>query len=336
MAVSAAPAHANGATGNAAVSTQVSLTGQLYVTGDRRQQEMILTAAATDSNGWQMKATLTPAQIARDGASALLTGRYTLAETGTPILDGDISGQVNLVNGQGTLQLTLPDGTQLQAAFGVGRDNSLQLNLSGNLPQPAPPTAMPANGSPFFWYLSRTSGLVAYVLLFVNVCLGLGVRTGFLDATLARWRSFDLHQATALLAMALVVLHVFSLLGDQFIGFTPRQLLVPGLSTYSPFWIGVGIVAFYALALVIPSFWLRRFIGHRAWRALHDATFILFFASLAHGVFAGSDTQAWTKLIYWCTGAGALILTLARFWGPWSAGVSGVRSPQPSRHVPAQ
>jgi sulfoxide reductase heme-binding subunit YedZ len=165
-----------------------------------------------------------------------------------------------------------------------------------------------------FWYLSRTAGLTAYVLLTLNVCLGLMVRTRALDWLLARWRAFDLHQFTALLALAFVLLHVLSLLGDQFVGFSVTQLFVPFASSYRPVSVAIGILAFYVMGGIIASFYLRRLIGHSAWRAIHYLTFAVFVLALAHGIFAGSDTgQAWAAPLY--CGSGGLIaaLTVWRF-----------------------
>jgi DMSO/TMAO reductase YedYZ heme-binding membrane subunit len=101
-------------------------------------------------------------------------------------------------------------------------------------------------------------------------------------------------------------------------GVAGRRLLAPGASSYRPIPIAIGIIAFYVLLIVVGSFYVRRYTGNRLWRTLHYVTFVLFFAALVHGIFDGSDMEAWAKLIYWCTGAGVALLTMARFWGPWS------------------
>jgi hypothetical protein len=61
-----------------------------------------------------------------------------------------------------------------------------------------------ASQNHLFWYLSRTSAILAYILLFINIVFGLGLKTKFLDKLSARWQSFDLHQFSALLALALI------------------------------------------------------------------------------------------------------------------------------------
>ncbi|MBV8085197.1 MAG: ferric reductase-like transmembrane domain-containing protein [Chloroflexi bacterium] len=296
--------------------TQVDMTGQLQVGGTRRAPQFLLSAAAADASGWQLKATVVPSS-ARGSSDANLTGRYTMAAAGTPILEGDASGTVNLSSGDGSLDLALPDGSTASVTFSVAQDGSLQLTVAGDLPAPIT-QATTTQDNPLFWELSRTTGMVAYLLLFANVCLGLSVRTNFLSESVPRWRAFDLHRLTALMATALVAAHVFTLLGDHFIGFTLPQLLLPGASSYRQLPVAAGIVGFYTLLIVVGSFYVRRFTGNRFWRKLHYVTFALFFLALVHGIFAGSDNEAWAKLIYWCTGAGAALLAIARFWGPWS------------------
>ncbi len=317
----------------AAGSTTVLLTGQIQVSGGRENPQLILNAAETDPSGWQMKATLIPTVTRRNQATAQIEGQFTMAAKGTPILDGTATGQVNLSNGQGSMVLTLADGTQANADFTVTASGDMQMNLTGALPAPAPLTPPPTNDNPLFWYLSRTAGFIAYLLLFANVCLGLSVRTGFLDESLPRWRSFDLHQFTALLATSLVMLHVFSLLGDHFIGFDLQQLLVPGIAAYRPLWTAVGILCLYGLVVVVASFYLRPIIGHKSWRALHYVTYALFFAVLAHGIFAGNDGGFWFNATCFVTGAVVVLLTLARFWGPWSIRATSTQNDMRFRRI---
>jgi DMSO/TMAO reductase YedYZ heme-binding membrane subunit len=50
---------------------------------------------------------------------------------------------------------------------------------------------------------------------------------------------------------------------------------------------------------VVASFYVRRRIGQRAWRALHVLTFLAFAGATAHGILAGSDSRAaWTWWMY--------------------------------------
>jgi predicted ferric reductase len=165
-----------------------------------------------------------------------------------------------------------------------------------------------------FWYLSRTSALLAYILLFINIVFGLGLKTKFMDKVSARWQSYDLHQFTALLAMGLITFHIFILMGDQYMSASLKDLLVPMSGAYRPFWTALGIISFYVLLLITMSSLLRRFIGQKVWRAIHMLSFVLFYVILYHGIKAGTDSaNLWVQIMYIFTGAAATGLFLWRF-----------------------
>ncbi|MDQ3856595.1 MAG: hypothetical protein M3281_09410, partial [Chloroflexota bacterium] len=111
-------------------------------------------------------------------------------------------------------------------------------------------------GNNVFWYVSRAAGLSAYVFLWLDVCLGLAVQRSPGNGPMPRWRIYDLHQFTAPVALGLLAMHVGSLLGDRYIGFTTSQLLVPLTSSYRPFQVALGIIAMYLLLLILASSYL--------------------------------------------------------------------------------
>jgi len=164
-----------------------------------------------------------------------------------------------------------------------------------------------------FWYLSRAAGFTAYLLLFVSVALGIAIGTRFADRIAKRNTIFDLHRFTTILALAFTLFHVYILLLDGFFNFSVWQLSLPFLSPYRRWQTAVGVFAMYALALIIVSFYVRQFIGYRAWRAIHFVTFAMFGAVALHGITAGTDTaEPWAKLIYIATGAATLALIIYR------------------------
>ncbi|HEX5503655.1 MAG TPA: hypothetical protein VFW96_13615 [Thermomicrobiales bacterium] len=264
-------------------------------------------------------------------------GRFTLAGPGGLAVQGEAAGVVDQA-GSGTLELLDDTGAaDMTATFGLDQAGALVLDLRGvpatapaGADAAAPASAPPAQGTHAFWYLARAAGLSAYVLLFLTVCLGLGVQLHFLDALLARWRTFDLHEFAALLALGFVALHALALLGDRYTGFTLPQLLVPLASPYRPVWTALGVLAFYLFAAITASFYLRRRIGQRAWRALHYLTYAVFLLALAHGLFAGSDAAtSWARALYWGTAAAVAVLTVRRVRGAGRR-PSAARRPHPA------
>lgn len=164
-----------------------------------------------------------------------------------------------------------------------------------------------------FWYLSRAAGFTGYLLLFISVALGISIGTRLADRIAKRNTIFDLHRFTTIMALAFSLFHVFILLGDGYFNFNVWQLSVPFRSPYQTWQTAVGVFALYALGLLILSFYVRQFIGYRAWRAIHFLTFVMFAGVTLHGITAGTDTtQAWAKAIYFATGAATLALIMYR------------------------
>jgi predicted ferric reductase len=176
-----------------------------------------------------------------------------------------------------------------------------------------------------FWYLSRSSGLVAYALTWLSMLFGVGITNRLARLWPGGPAAFDLHQHTALLGLAFALFHGLILLGDQYTRYTPLQLLVPFASSpYRPLAVGLGQVGFYLLALVGLSFYVRRLIGQRFWRAIHYLSFGVYVLALAHGLAAGTDTASpGMGLFYWATAGGLLFLTTYRVLLRWPAAQAG-------------
>src|SRR5207248_4814134 len=125
------------------------------------------------------------------------------------------------------------------------------------------------------WYAARAAGVVAYALLTSGVLLGV-LLAG--RARLPRWPTFavtDVHRFVALLTGAFVVLHVCMLLVDRYVHTSLVAVLVPGASTYRPFWVALGTVALELLAAVGVSNLLRKRLGQARWRRIHYLSFVV-------------------------------------------------------------
>jgi predicted ferric reductase len=165
-----------------------------------------------------------------------------------------------------------------------------------------------------YWYLSRASGFVAYGLVWASMVFGL-----LLTNKLARvWpggpTAFDLHQYVSLLGLAFGLFHALILLGDRYVKYTLVQVLMPFASTgYRPLLVGLGQVGFYIMIIVSATFYIRKRIGQRSFRAIHMMSFAMFLLALVHGLGAGTDsTTPWAGLVYWLTGGSVLFLTVYR------------------------
>jgi predicted ferric reductase len=163
------------------------------------------------------------------------------------------------------------------------------------------------------WYSVRTLGFLSYLVIAGSVLYGLLLSTKILDAIAHRPVSFALHKDLAIVGFVLVILHMTLLLFDQSFAFTPRAILVPFASPFASFWVGVGQLTFYGLAVVTASFYVRRQIGQRAWRILHYLTFLTFIGATGHGIMSGSDSgAAWAFWLYLVPGSASVFLLVYR------------------------
>jgi len=144
-----------------------------------------------------------------------------------------------------------------------------------------------------YWYLARTSGLVAYALLWASVAMGLLISGRVSRVWPGGPNAVDMHNFLSMLGLFMVLFHVVILLGDQYIGYTLSALFIPFLSTdYRPWEVGLGQLGMYLGGIIALSFYVRKRIGPRAWRILHYGSFAMYLLVLLHGVLAGTDTLA--------------------------------------------
>jgi hypothetical protein len=163
------------------------------------------------------------------------------------------------------------------------------------------------------WYGVRATGFLAYFAVAGSVLYGLLLSTKLLDAIAHRPVSFALHKDLALVGLALSGLHGLLLLGDHTYPFTAAAIAIPFASPYAPAAVAVGQLAFYVMAIVTGSFYVRRQIGQRAWRTIHYLTFLGFLGVTLHGITSGSDTAApWATWAYLVPTAAAVFLLVYR------------------------
>ncbi len=164
-----------------------------------------------------------------------------------------------------------------------------------------------------YWYLARSSAMVAYVLVWLSMMMGLLITSRSARIWPGGPAAFDIHQHSALLGLAFALFHALILLGDSYASLSLAELFVPFLNSEYLLALSLGQATFYLLLLVSLSFYVRSFIGRNAWRAIHLASFLLFSLALAHGISAGSDSgSGWAQAIYWSTGGSLLFLTIYR------------------------
>jgi hypothetical protein len=170
-----------------------------------------------------------------------------------------------------------------------------------------------AEGSTSFWYLSRASGFVAYVLLWGSVMWGLLLSSGIGRRWMPPPQLLEAHQFLSTAAIGFASFHGLILMGDRYMSFPFTAIVVPFASSYEPLLVACGQVGFWLSVLLIVSFHVRRWIGGRAWRRLHYASFAAFWMAFIHGLLLGSDSAtSWASVLYLAAGTSVVFFTLSR------------------------
>ena len=140
------------------------------------------------------------------------------------------------------------------------------------------------------WNLTRASGIVGYFLLGASTIWGLLLSTKLIKNSVPPAVALALHNYLSWASIGLSIFHAGLLLFDNYFKFQIWHLFIPFTGPYAPFWVGIGIIGFYLMALTSLSFYGRQWIGQKNWRKLHYLTFVAFLAITAHGWMAGTDS----------------------------------------------
>jgi len=163
------------------------------------------------------------------------------------------------------------------------------------------------------WYITRSAGWVAYILLWLSTVWGLALPAKLFDRFLSPTFTFDFHEYISLLSVGFILLHVAVLLFDQYLPYSLAQILFPFLSPYRPLWVGIGVISFYLILLVTITFYLRRRIGQKKFKSIHTLSLVAYIGSLFHAFFSGTDSSLGAaQWVYYSTFLVVVFLTV--YW----------------------
>jgi methionine sulfoxide reductase heme-binding subunit len=175
-------------------------------------------------------------------------------------------------------------------------------------------------GPSIYWYLTRSTGAVALLLLTLAIVLGVADVRRWSTPQWPRFIVDSLHRNVSLLAMVFLLLHILTSVLDSFAPISLLDAFVPFTGSYRPFWLGLGAISFDLLLAVTITSLLRQRMGYASWRAIHWLTYASWPIALLHGVGTGSDVKSgW--LLALSIGCLALVLAsvLARVLAGWPA-----------------
>lgn len=158
-----------------------------------------------------------------------------------------------------------------------------------------------------YWYLTRGSGFISLMLFSVAAALGLLTAGRIWSPRWPRFVTESLHRSVSLVAVCFVVVHVAAILMDRYVKIDAQDAVIPFISDYVPFWVGLGAIAFDVILLLIITSLLRARMRRSWWRAVHWLAYLGWPVALAHTIGIGTD-RLWVLAV---VGASLLMVLAA-------------------------
>ncbi len=140
------------------------------------------------------------------------------------------------------------------------------------------------------WYLTRSTGLVALLLLTATVVLGVVASVGWTTERWPRFLSQGVHRNLSLFCVGFVALHVVTTVSDGYVPIGFADAFLPFLTPYRPLWVGLGALAFDLLLVVLATSAIRHRIGYDSWRFVHWLAYLCWPIAMFHSLGSGSDS----------------------------------------------
>ena len=176
------------------------------------------------------------------------------------------------------------------------------------------------------WYLTRSTGAVALLLLTLTIALGVLDVKRWSTQRYPRFVIDSLHRNVSLLAISFLLIHILSSIVDGFAHISIAAAVIPFVGSYRPFWLGLGAISFDLILAVILTSLMRARMGFASWRAIHWLAYASWPIALLHGLGTGSDVKSqWLLLLSVGCMIAVGVCVLARSLSGWPQNL-GLRS----------
>ncbi len=144
--------------------------------------------------------------------------------------------------------------------------------------------------SDVLWFLTRSSGIVAMILIAAAIIDGFiySGREGGQRLRPVWW--VDLHRGLGGYALIFTVFHLLTAYGAD-LGYRVIDIVIPGISKQSTLAVTLGVLAFYAMLVTVFTTWPKRRLRRRIWHAIHLLTLPAAIAIGVHGWQMGTDSR---------------------------------------------
>lgn len=158
------------------------------------------------------------------------------------------------------------------------------------------------------WYVTRSTGMVAFLLISAAVVLGVLGAERFETVNRPRFHYAELHRGVALFGGVLLLVHIVTAVIDPFTHLGLTSIFDPFGRNYRGLYLGLGIAAFDVLAAVIVSSLIRQRLTPKIWRYIHLSVYPIWIAAVVHGLGTGTDTHFLVVQIMYLVALAAVVL----------------------------
>ena len=143
----------------------------------------------------------------------------------------------------------------------------------------------------FWWYVSRSTGLVAAALLLASLVFGMLMSTRLLRSVDRPAWLLAMHRRTSGLAVLATGGHIAALVADNYVHFGASEILVPFASEWKSTAVALGVIATYLLVIVQVTSLMMKKLPRKVWRRIHLASYGSAWLAVIHAGMAGTDTS---------------------------------------------
>lgn len=175
-----------------------------------------------------------------------------------------------------------------------------------------------------WWFLTRASAMVGWVLLTLTAVWGILLKTRILrGADNPEWLKIT-HRYISGLAMAMVALHIVTLVLDDYIDFGWADVLIPFSTSFEPLAVALGVVAFWLLVSIQLTAVLAKWLPEVLWKVVHLSSYGVLVLVALHSALVGTDVGT-----PWYTAVSLILITTATLAAVVRFLIAGREKPAP-------
>ncbi len=151
--------------------------------------------------------------------------------------------------------------------------------------------------SPYLWYTTRATGLMALVLFTGVVSLGALVALRVGGSSVGRFEISELHRSLSIVAMVFLGIHILTTVLDSFVSTGLLAAVIPLTSSYRRVPVALGAVALDLMLAVWLSSLVKTHVANATWRLIHWFSWLAWATALVHAVTTGTDARGGVGLV---------------------------------------